>query len=302
MTKTIDSTEHLQHVRYEVSDRVATVTLNRPERFNAISTLMPEEIRQAVDEAEADPAVHVVVLRGAGAGFCGGYDLKEYAEKKGTNAGVQTMPWDPMIDFRFMDRCSRNFLRLWRCHKPTIAVVHGDAVAGGSDIALSCDLVLMADEARIGYPPARVWGVPSTGMWVHRVGAQNAKRMMLTGDLIDGRAAAAMGLALESVPRSQLESRVDYYVGRMKGVPRNQLMMCKMVINQAIELQGLEQSQRLSTLFDGIARHTPEGMWFKARAEQVGFKQAVAERDGGEPIPGAKDGPSEAEGDPAPKS
>ena len=288
MAITVDS---LEHVRYSVEDRVATITLHRPERFNAISARMPDEIACAVDAADEDARVHVMVVRGAGRGFCGGYDLKDYAERRGTNQGVQDMPWDPTIDFRFMDRCSRNFLRLWRCHKPTIAVVHGDAVAGGSDIALSCDLVLMADEARIGYPPARVWGVPSTGMWVHRVGAQNAKRMMFTGDLIYGPEAAAMGLALESAPRSALDDRVRFYVDRMRGVPRNQLMMTKMVVNQAIELQGLEQSQRLSTLFDGIARHTPEGMGFKERAEQVGYKQAVAERDSGAPIPGAKDAP-----------
>ena len=283
--------EHLQHILYDVADRVATITLNRPERFNAISDRLPDELREAVDTADEDPAVHVIVLRGAGRGFCGGYDLKDFAEAAGTNPGVQNMPWDPTIDFRFMDRCSQSFLRLWQCHTPTIAVVHGDAVAGGSDIALSCDLILMADEARIGYPPARVWGVPSTGMWVHRVGPQQAKRMLFTGDLVAGPAAAAMGLALESVPRAQLDARVQHYVERIRGVPRNQLMMCKMLVNQAIEIQGLAQSQRLATLFDGIARHTPEGVGFKTRAEQVGFKQAVAERDSGAPIPGAKDAP-----------
>ncbi len=281
----------LQTIRYAVADRVATITLSRPDRFNAISDRMPDEIRSAVDAADEDPAVHVIVLRGDGRGFCGGYDLKAYAETEGPNPGVQDMPWDPTIDFRFMDRCSQSFLRLWRCHKPTIAVVHGDAVAGGSDIALSCDLILMADEARIGYPPARVWGVPSTGMWVHRVGPQQAKRMLFTGDLISGPEAVAMGLALESVPKERLEDRVAYYVNRIRGVPRNQLMMCKMLVNQAVEIQGLEQSQRLATLFDGIARHTPEGMTFKRRAEDVGFKQAVADRDSGAPIPGAKDEP-----------
>lgn len=280
-------------IKYEVEARVATITLNRPERFNAIDERLPGELRSAVDAADDDSHVHLIVLRGAGRGFCGGYDLKAFAEHPGGNQGVQDMPWDPTLDFRFMDRCSQSWLRLWRCHKPTIAVVHGDAVAGGSDIALSCDLVLMAEEARIGYPPARVWGVPSTGMWAHRVGPQQAKRMMFTGDLIGGREAAAMGLALEAVPRDQLESRVAYYVERIRGVPRSQLMMCKMVVNQAVELQGLAQSQRLATLFDGISRHTPEGMWFKARAEEVGFKQAVAERDSGAPIPGAKDAPSE---------
>jgi enoyl-CoA hydratase len=271
-------------IRYEVAGRVATITLNRPERLNAIDWHMPGEIRAAVDRAESDDAVHVIVVTGAGRAFCSGYDLKLYAEADGPNPGFQQMPWDPMVDFGFMHRNTDDFMRLWRCHKPTIAKVRGFAVAGGSDIALACDLVVMAEDARIGYPPARVWGCPTTAMWVYRVGAERAKRMLLTGDLVDGREAAAMGLVLEAVPEDALDARVAALADRMAGVPRNQLMMQKLMVNQAYENMGLTSTQMIATLFDGVTRHTPEGVWWKQRAETVGFAQAVAERDSGAPI------------------
>ncbi len=284
-------------VRYEVEGRIATITLNRPERMNAIDAWMPREIADAVARANADNDVHVVVLTGAGDGFCAGYDLIEYAEKAGVQPGSQygsgrgavgqeepVLPWDPMADFYGMYRNTQDFMSLWRSYKPTLAKVNGPAVAGGSDIALCCDLIIMADEARIGYPPARVWGCPTTAMWLYRLGAEKAKRMLLTGDLIYGPEAARLGLCLESVPRAQLDGRVREIASRMAGVPRNQLMMQKLMINQAFENMGLHSTQMMATLFDGITRHTPEGVWFKRRAEEVGFKQAVKERDGGQPI------------------
>ncbi len=271
---------------YDVSDRVATLTLNRPERFNAIERLMPREIRAAVEAAERDPDVHVIVVKGAGKGFCGGYDLKKFAERSDNDSasGSQEMPWDPTLDFAGMWRNTQDFMALWRARKPTIAQVHGAAVAGGSDIALCCDFLVMAEDARIGYPPARVWGVPTPAMWVYRLGPQAAKRLMMTGDLITGTEAAQMGLALRAVPEAELPAAVEALVSRLRGVPRNQLMMTKMVVNQAYENMGLSTTQMLATFFDGVARHSPEGIWFRERAEEVGFKQAVAERDSGEPI------------------
>jgi len=145
-------------VLYESKDRVATITLNRPERFNAISEAMPEDIASAFDHAGNDDSVHVVVLTGASRGFCGGYDLKAFAEKPGANPGIQDIPWDPMIDYSFMNRCTQNFMSIWRCNKPVIGRINGDAVAGGSDIVLCCDIIIMNERARIGYPPSRVWG------------------------------------------------------------------------------------------------------------------------------------------------
>jgi enoyl-CoA hydratase len=194
------------------------------------------------------------------------------------------MPWDPMIDFDLMHRNTQDFMSLWRSHKPTIAKIRGFAVAGGSDIALCCDLIVMADDAKIGYPPTRVWGCPTTAMWVYRIGAERAKRMLLTGDLITGTEAEGMGLVIDSVPEPELDDRVGQLADRIKGVPRNQLMMQKLMVNQAFDNMGLASTQMLATLFDGITRHSPEGMWFKERSEEVGFQQAVAERDSGDPI------------------
>jgi enoyl-CoA hydratase/carnithine racemase len=269
---------------YRVDDRVATITLNRPERLNAINDAMPRELRLAVERAEADSDVHVIVLQGAGKGFCGGYDLVHYAERSGEIQGSQGMPWDPTLDYAMMSRNTEDFMSLWRCHKPTICRIHGAAVAGGSDIALCCDLVLAAEDARIGYPPARVWGIPTTMMWVYRLGMEKAKRMLFTGDLVSGREAQELGLILKAVPAAELDGEVEALCARIKGVPRNQLMMAKLSVNQAYSNMGLQTTQMFANLFDGVARHSPEGLWFRQRAAEVGFPQAVAERDSGDPI------------------
>jgi len=270
-------------IEYGVEGRIATITLNRPERLNAIDEYMPSEIRSAVETAQADRKVHVIVVTGAGRSFCSGYDLKEYADAPDAPYS-QDMPWDPMLDFEVMYANTQDFMSLWRSYKPTIAKVRGFAVAGGSDIALACDLVVMASDARIGYPPARIWGCPTTAMWVYRLGPERAKRMLFTGDLISGDEAAAMGLVLEAVSENQLDDRVAALADRMAGVPRNQLMMQKLMVNQALENMGLASTQMLATLFDGVTRHSPEGVWFKQRAEEVGFQEAVRERDSGDPI------------------
>jgi enoyl-CoA hydratase len=269
-------------LRYEVAGRTATITLDRPERLNAINTVMPAEIRQAVELANDDRSVHVIVLKGAGAAFCAGYDLKEYAE---AGRGTQGALWDPIKDYRFMKRNTDDFMSLFRSLKPTVCQVHGYAVAGGSDIALCCDLVVMAEDARIGYMPARVWGCPTTAMWVYRLGSERAKRMLLTGDTIDGTTAAAWGLVLQAVPAGELESSVAALVDRIAGVPINQLVMQKLMINQAFDNMGLHGTQILATLFDGITRHSPEGRWFQQLAAEQGFKEAVEWRDSGRWIP-----------------
>jgi enoyl-CoA hydratase len=271
-------------ILYESADRVATLTLNRPEHFNAIDHRMPGELRRAVELAEADPAVHVIVLQGAGKGFCGGYDLHLFAETPGEVVGSQEMPWDPTEDYAMMARNTQDFMALWRARKPVVCKIHGAAVAGGSDIALCCDLIVMAEDARIGYPPARVWGIPTTMMWVYRLGIEQAKRMLFTGDLVTGAQAEAMGLILKAVPAAELDSSVAQLCERIKGVPRNQLMMSKLAVNQAYENMGLNHTQMFANLFDGVARHSPEGLWFRQRAQDVGFKQAIQERDSGAPI------------------
>ena len=180
-----------------------------------------------------------------------------------------------------MSRNTEKFMSLWRSHKPVVCKVHGFAVAGGSDIALCCDMVVMAEDAKIGYMPVRVWGCPTTAMWTYRLGPEKAKRMLFTGDKVTGVEAADMGLVLKAVPADELDAEVERLAERMATVPINQLMMQKMVINQAIEAMGLANTQRLATVFDGITRHSPEGINFKERSEQVGWKQAVDERDRG---------------------
>jgi enoyl-CoA hydratase len=271
-------------VLYEKTGRIARITLNRPDELNAINDVMPRALREAVGEANRDDAVHVIVLSGAGRAFCAGYDLEMYAEKPRPVAYSQDMPWDPMVDYASMSANTECFMNLWRSFKPVICKVHGYAVAGGSDIALCSDMIVMAEDARIGYPPARVWGCPTTAMWIYRVGAERAKRMLLTGDLVTGVEAARMGLVTEAVPAAELDAAVERWAERMAGVPRNQLMMQKLMINQAYDNMGLGTTQMIATIFDGITRHSPEGFAFKQRCEAVGFKQAVRERDSGAPI------------------
>lgn len=269
-------------VRYETDGRVATLTLDRPERYNAIDDDMPGDLRAAVERADADDSIHVIVLTGAGDAFCSGYDLQRYAEEPRPTAGSQSMPWDPMEDYRLMKSNTEDFMSLWRSYTPVVCKVNGPAVAGGSDLALCADLIVMDEDAPIGYPPARVWGCPTTMMWVYRLGPAGAKRMLFTGDLIEGSEAADRGLVTEAVPASDLDDRVDELAKRIAGIPRNQLMMQKLAVNQAVENMGLASTQLIATVFDGMARHTPEGIAFKERCEEVGFEQAVAERDRGE--------------------
>jgi enoyl-CoA hydratase len=271
----------MDKVLYETDGRIARITLNRPEVLNAIDDEVPVQLQAAVERADADAGVHVIVLSGAGRAFCAGYDLTYYAEAAAGegNAITQEMPWDPIQDYRFMWRNTQAFMALWRALKPVVCKVQGFAVAGGSDIALCSDFVIMAEDAQIGYMPTRVWGCPTTAMWVYRMGAERAKRMLFTGDKISGREAAEMGLVLKAVPPEALDDAVEELAARMAGVPVNQLAMQKLVINQAIEAMGLMNTQRLATIFDGITRHSPEGLNFKARAEAHGWKQTVAERD-----------------------
>jgi enoyl-CoA hydratase len=268
-------------VAYEKDGRIARITLNRPEVMNAIDDELPVELADCVARANGDPGVHVIVLSGAGKAFCAGYDLQYYAQATGGagNEATQPMPWDPMKDYAFMMRNTELFMSLWRSYRPVIAKVHGFAVAGGSDIALCADMIVIEDEAEIGYMPVRVWGCPTTAMWVYRLGPERAKRMLFTGDKIKGTEAERIGLVLKSVPRPDLDAEVEKLAERMATVPVNQLMMQKLVVNQAIEAMGLKQTQMFATIFDGITRHSPEGINFKHRAEQVGWKEAVRERD-----------------------
>lgn len=270
----------------EEAPRIARLVLDRPERFNAIDDAMPGEICAAIEWAEQNDDVHVIVIEGAGKGFCGGYDLVAYAESEIEHPCQQeSEPWDPMVDYAFMKKNTESFMSLWKSSKPTIAKIHGAAVAGGSDIALCCDLIVMAEDARIGYMPTRVWGCPTTAMWTFKLGPVRAKEMMFTGNMIDGRKAMEWGLINACVPIEQLEEATRKLADRIAGVPKSHLAMHKMVVNQVALNMGIEQTQSLATLFDGITRHNPEGLWFRRYAQKHGFKSAIEWRDGGRPIP-----------------
>jgi enoyl-CoA hydratase len=284
-------------VTYEVADRVARVTLNRPLRGNGITRGLLSELELVVERADLDPDVHVLLLAGNGKGFCGGYDLVESAERQGSLGAGEAPPgspidpavmaanhdpsrtWDPMVDYSMMSRNVRAFMSLFHCSKPVICKVHGFCVAGGTDMALCSDLLVIAADAKIGYPPARVWGSPTTSMWAYRLGPQRAKRLLFTGDSLNGTEAVEWGLAIEAPPVAELDQRTEALVERIARVPINQLQMMKLLVNQSLYAQGLHATQVIGTVFDGITRHTPEGYGFQRRAAEGGFRQAVRERD-----------------------
>lgn len=284
-------------VETEVDGRIGRITLNRPSRGNGLTPQLIGELAAAVERFDLDPAVHVMVLAGAGTGFCGGYDLVESAEGMGADgsapgpAGSPLDPavigenhdprgtWDPMVDHAMMRRNVRAFMTLFESQTPVICKVHGFCVAGGTDMALCSDLLVIAEDAKIGYPPARVWGSPTTMLWAHRLGPQRAKRLLFTGDCLSGAEALEWGLAIEAPPASELDERTEVLAERIALMPKNQLAMMKLLVNQTLHAQGLHATQLLGTVFDGITRHTAEGYAFQQRAATAGFRAAVRERD-----------------------
>ena len=291
-------TETYRTLSYEVTGRIARITFNRPEHGNAITTDTPVELADAVERADLDPRVHVMLVAGRGRGFCGGYDLGIFAEQglagdepTESHAGTALDPqvqarnhdpsrvWDPMLDYAMMSRFNRGFASLLHANKPTVAKLHGFCVAGGTDIALYADQIIAAADTKIGYPPTRVWGVPAAGMWAHRLGDQRAKRLLFTGDTISGTEAAEWGLAIEAPPAAELDERTEILVERISRLPINQLIMVKLALNSALLAQGVATSTMVSTVFDGMSRHTREGYAFAEQAATEGFRQAVRDRD-----------------------
>jgi enoyl-CoA hydratase len=263
-------------VLYEAADAVATLTLNRPERLNAITPQLVEDFDAALARALDDDEVRVVRLRGAGRAFCAGYDIGWGSESmQAAEAGA---PWDAIADYQAMRRFVDAYMALWRSPKPVVAQVHGYCVAGGTDFALCSDLIVCAEDCRIGYPPARVWGSPTTAMWMYRLGLERSKRLLLTGDAIDGARAVQWGLASEAVPAAQLEQAGLALARRVALLPHNQAAMMKLLVNQAFEQMGLHTTQLIGTLLDGAARHTPEGTAFTQRG-LADVRGAVADRD-----------------------
>lgn len=280
---------------YEVTDRVARITFNRPEQGNAIIAETPLELAALVERADLDPQVHVILVSGRGDGFCGGFDLSAYAEANDEGSArysgtaldgqvqlrnhLPNINWDPMLDYQMMSRFTRGFSSLLHANKPTVVKVHGYCVAGGTDIALHADQLIVAADAKIGYPPTRVWGVPATGLWAHKLGDQRAKRLLLTGDCLSGKQAYDWGLAVEAPDPDELDERTERLVERIAAMPLNQLMMVKLACNSVLINQGIANSAMVGTVFDGISRHTPEAHAFTADAITNGYRQAVRHRD-----------------------
>jgi len=290
--------DELTTINYEVDGRLARITLDRPERGNGITRKMIVELEGCVEQADLDPSVHVIVLSGKGKGFCGGYDLVESAEGEGAvgeGAGVPegspldpkvmganhdpSGTWDPMVDYSMMSQNVRGFMSLFNCWKPVICKVQGFCLAGGTDMALCNDLLVIAADAKIGYPPARVWGTPTTAMWTYRLGPQRAKRLLFTGDSLSGTEALEWGLATEAPEPELLDEKTEVLAHRIALNPLSQLQMMKLLVNQSLQSQGLGQTQILGTVFDRMSRHTGEGFSFQQRSMEAGFRQAVSERD-----------------------
>jgi enoyl-CoA hydratase len=260
----------------ETDGAVSTLILNRPDRLNTITPGLIEDLQAALAAAQADDDVRVIRLKGAGRAFCAGYDIDWGAEVMRDNEAGR--PWDPMADLALMSRFVDTYMSLWRSRKPVIAQVHGFCVGGGTDFALCSDLIVCAEDCRIGYPPARVWGSPTTAMWTYRLGLERSKRLLLTGDPLDGRRAVEWGLASECHPEADLDEAALALCRRVAMLPANQLHMMKVLVNQTIEQMGLHTTQLIGTLLDGAARHTPEGTAFSQAALQD-VRSAVRDRD-----------------------
>ena len=266
-------------VRTETDAGVRSVVLSRPEEYNTITPELRDELATAIDDADADRDVRVILLRADGPAFCAGYGLDWSTQAQAEEGATRQRVWDSVADYQMMSRFVATYMKLWYASKPTIAAVQGWCIAGGTDMVLCADLIVAGESAVFGYPPSRVWGPPTTARWVYRLGLEQAKRYLLTGDEIPAPEAARIGLILEAVPDDELQEHAAALAQRMARLPINQLQMLKLLCNQTAESMGMASSRTLGTLFDGIARHAQEGLDFVARSGEIGFRDAVRERD-----------------------
>ncbi len=276
-------------VLYEEREAVAFVTINRPQKKNTLTEAVIAGIADGIDRANAAREVRAIVLRGAGGVFCavydltGGYDWRDESGWQTTFDAPHPEPrpgaWDPVRDLAFMGHNVRRFMKIWESPKPVVAQIEGWCVGGATDLALCCDQLFMADTAIIGYPPSRIFGTPTTMLWVYRLGLERAKQYLLTGCEIDAATALRIGLVSEVHPAAELPARVEEHARRFRHIPANQLALNKLLINQAYENMGLRTSQLLGTFFDGVTRHTEDAYrWVESFAER-GFRPVIRERD-----------------------
>ena len=267
-------------VLYDKKDGIATITLNRPSKANTLRFEIIEGLDECLKDANTDPSVKVIVLEGNGDNFCGGFDFSGGLEHY---EGITEEGYDPgydvqMVTDRYLSYVPK-FMGLWRGAKPTIAKVHGYCVGGGSELALCADLVVAADDARFGTPYARVWGCHLTGMWVYRLGLAKAKYYALTGEWISGKEAAKVELINFSYPLEELDERVHELATKLTQIPTTQLVSMKLIVNQAYDNMGLQSTQTLGPILDGIMRNTPEGRDFVRTSAAEGVRAAVIQRD-----------------------
>jgi enoyl-CoA hydratase len=276
-------TTEFETLLYSADGTVATITLNRPDQLNTIVPPMPDEIEAAVGLAERDPAVKVIVLRGAGRAFSAGYNFGDGFQQWGEAMNTDGR-WDPGKDFAMVSTRetgpTQKFMAIWRASKPVIAQVHGWCVGGASDYALCADIVIASEDAVIGTPYSRMWGAYLTGMWLYRLSLAKAKWHSLTGRPLTGVQAADVELINEAVPFARLEARVAEIAAELSRIPLSQLQAQKLIVNQAYENMGLSSTQTLGGILDGLMRNTPEALGFIQTAANDGVRAAVERRDG----------------------
>jgi enoyl-CoA hydratase len=265
-------------LRTEQTDGVFSIVFTRADEYNTITPALRDELAAAIDEGDADDDARVILLRAEGPAFCAGYGLDWSTDLQSDEARSDRV-WDSAADLREISSFVDVYMKLWYAWKPTIAAVQGWCIAGGTDMVLCADMIVAGESASFGYPPSRVWGTPTTAMWVYRLGLERAKRYLFTGDEIKAPEAARMGLILEAVPDDQLQEHARALAERVALLPTNQLVMLKLLCNQTAENMGLTSSRTLGSLFDGIARHTQEGLDFVKRSKEIGIREAVRERD-----------------------
>ena len=263
-------------VLYEERDGVAIIAINRPERLNTLTAEVIEGVADYIDKATQATDISAIVLRGEGENVSAGYDLREFLESSVLTEGEV---WDPVADYQSMSANVRRFMTIWECPKPVIGEVSGWALGGATDLILCADLLFMATNAQIGYAPSRIYGTPTTMMWVHRIGLEHAKQFLLTGRPIDAKTAFRIGLVSHICEPDELSEAAETEARRFVNIPANQLALNKLLINQAFENMGLRTSQMLGTFFDGIARHTPEAQEWVSLINEGNFRDAVANRD-----------------------
>jgi len=262
-------------ILYGTDGGKARITLNRPEKLNAISWQMQQELRDALWAADRDPHVHVAILRGAGRAFSSGYDITPPPGELTHAASAHSIE----RDIWYLEQAQQMRLALWDMHKPVIGQVHGYCLAGGTDLVFLCDIVLAAEDAQIGFPPVRAMGSPVGHMWTYLGGPQWAKRMLLTGDMISGKEAERAGFVLKAVPSEELEAEVEALADKMALIDVDLLAANKRIVNMAMELMGARTMQRMAAERDAIGRQSPVVHEFYRRAKEEGLKAALEWRD-----------------------